>query len=258
LATSQVNHSSDVIPGFLRCSLFAVLAILLGCGVVAEEPRPALANDGVTDRKASDSNTQRPTLVIGRTDPKRAGEPFPLEVSARDLKGGGFVVISGLASGTGLSVGDRLGDNSWWVAAANLEHVTIEPPSRFVGAMDIIVELRLADTGISDRKNLHLEWLPVASLDADELKALLKRGNDLIISGDIAAAQLVLRRAADAGSAQAAMTLAATYDPVQIAKLGAHGFSPDVVLARQWYEKAKQFGSIEATRRLEMMAVKRD
>src|SRR6266480_395931 len=93
-------------------------------------------------------------------------------------------------------------------------------------------------------------------LDPNEIAASLRRGDDLIASGDLAAARLVLRRAANAGDAQAAMTLAGTYDPVILEKLGVHGFVPDVAMARVWYEKAKKFGSTEAPQRLELLASK--
>ena len=78
----------------------------------------------------------------------------------------------------------------------------------------------------------------------------------MIASGDLAAARLVLRRAADAGDARAAMTLAETYDPAILEKLGVHGVVPDLAMARGWYEKAKQFGATEATQRLELLASK--
>ena len=94
-------------------------------------------------------------------------------------------------------------------------------------------------------------------LDPNEIASSIKRADELIASGDLAAARLVLRRAANAGDARAAMTLAGTYDPAILAKLGVHGFVPDVAMARAWYEKAKKFGSAEAPRRLELLASKR-
>lgn len=94
-------------------------------------------------------------------------------------------------------------------------------------------------------------------LDPNEIASSLRRADDLIASGDLAAARLVLRRAANAGDARAAMTLAGTYDPVILEKLGVHGFVPDIAMARVWYEKAKKFGSAEAPRRLELLASKR-
>jgi hypothetical protein len=97
----------------------------------------------------------------------------------------------------------------------------------------------------------------IQHLDPNEIASSLRRADDLIASGDLAAARLVLRRAANAGDARAAMTLAGTYDPVILEKLGVHGFVPDVAMARVWYEKAKKFGSAEAPRRLELLASKR-
>jgi hypothetical protein len=97
----------------------------------------------------------------------------------------------------------------------------------------------------------------IQQLDPSEIASSLKRADDLIASGDLAAARLVLRRAANAGDARAAMTLGGTYDPVILEKLGVHGFVPDVAMARVWYEKAKKFGSAEAPQRLELLASKR-
>jgi TPR repeat protein len=93
-------------------------------------------------------------------------------------------------------------------------------------------------------------------LDPNEIASVLTRGAALMASGDLAAARLVLRRAADAGDARAAMTLAETYDPAILEKLGVHGVVPDLARARGWYEKAKQFGATEATQRLELLASK--
>jgi len=93
-------------------------------------------------------------------------------------------------------------------------------------------------------------------LDPNEIASFLKRADALIASGDIAAARLVLRRAAEAGDGRAAMTLAGTYDPAVLEKLGVHGVVPDLAMARSWYEKARQFGVPEATSQLELLASK--
>lgn len=93
-------------------------------------------------------------------------------------------------------------------------------------------------------------------LDPGEIASLLKRADALIASGDLAAARLVLRRAAEAGDAHAAMVLAGTYDPTVLDKLGVHGVVPDLAMARSWYEKARQFGASEATPQLELLASK--
>jgi hypothetical protein len=95
---------------------------------------------------------------------------------------------------------------------------------------------------------------PTPELSPDDLAALLKRGQQLAASGDMAAARLTLRPAAEAHNAQAALALGATYDPAVLRSLGIFGVTPDVAMARSWYEKARAYGSAEAPRRLELLA----
>ena len=91
-------------------------------------------------------------------------------------------------------------------------------------------------------------------LDQEEIAILLKRGKDLIANGDLAAARLVLQRAANANDAEAALALGATYDPYVLRALKVYGFKADPDMARVWYEKARELGSAAAPRRLEMLA----
>ena len=94
---------------------------------------------------------------------------------------------------------------------------------------------------------------PARRLDADEVAALLKRANSLIAIGDIAAARLLLERAADAQEAGAALLLAQTYDPAVLGTPDARSITPDPAAARAWYQKAAQLGSNDARRRLAQM-----
>ena len=98
---------------------------------------------------------------------------------------------------------------------------------------------------------------PVPEFGTEELASLLKRGQQLAASGDMAAARLTLRPAAEAHNAQAALALGATYDPVVLRTLGIMGVTPDVAMARSWYQKAKEYGSAEAPRRLDLLAKSR-
>jgi hypothetical protein len=88
------------------------------------------------------------------------------------------------------------------------------------------------------------------SLASDEIAMLLKRGKDAFSTGDLAAARLLLRRAAEAGSAEAALALGATFDPLIIRRLGAIGAAPDAAQARQWYQRAVALGSPTASQPL--------
>jgi hypothetical protein len=87
-------------------------------------------------------------------------------------------------------------------------------------------------------------------LDSDEIATLVKRGQDFIANGDLAAARLLLRRAAEAGSAEAALTLGTTYDPVMLQRIGAIGATADLAQARQWYQRAAELGSTAASQQL--------
>jgi TPR repeat protein len=93
-----------------------------------------------------------------------------------------------------------------------------------------------------------------SALNPDAIAAFLKRGQELVASGDIAAARVLLLRAAEARDPKAALALAATFDPIILQRIGAYGVVPEVPSARHWYEKAKEFGSEEASQRLEMLA----
>jgi hypothetical protein len=97
---------------------------------------------------------------------------------------------------------------------------------------------------------------PALDPDSPEVAALVKRGQELAAAGDVAAARLTLRRAAEARNAQAALALGATYDPGVLEKLGIFGVSPDVAKARSWYERAREYGSAEAPRRLDLLATR--
>ena len=87
-------------------------------------------------------------------------------------------------------------------------------------------------------------------LDPKEIENLIYRGDAALQSGDIAAARLLLRRAAEADDVTASIALAATYDPGVLTQLGARGAEPDVGTARAWYQKAADLGSSDAKRRL--------
>jgi len=90
-------------------------------------------------------------------------------------------------------------------------------------------------------------------LAADELAALLKRAKGLIAIGDFAPARLLLKRAADAQEASAALLLAQTYDPAVLGKQDMRSITPDPAKAREWYLKAAQYGSVDAQQRLSQM-----
>ena len=97
---------------------------------------------------------------------------------------------------------------------------------------------------------------PAASMTSDEINSLLRRGRALVAAGDIASARLILTRLAEAGSTDACLALASTYDATVLAEMHVVGVHPDSAKARAWYLKAAEQGSTEARRRLQQSSVR--
>jgi hypothetical protein len=226
-------------------------------------------------------------LVVSMpTSPFPSDEVAPLGVAIYGMGPRGDVVIGGYAPGSTFSAGQALGADLWVLSSSQIDGAVLTPPSGFAGAMDLLFELRLADGRVVDRKRARLEWSappPVVSatvapaappalgasaagpqapsaadtssrtLSAEEIAALLKRGNEMVSHGDLVGARLFFERAAQAGESRAALALASTYDPLVLEHLGERGLAPDIALARFWYEKAKQLGSKEAPERLQVL-----
>jgi hypothetical protein len=89
--------------------------------------------------------------------------------------------------------------------------------------------------------------------DRDEIAALLVRARTYLSAGDVAAARLVLRRAAERDDAQAALALGGTYDPAALRRLGIINFHADPAQAREWYRRAAELGSPDASLRLDQL-----
>jgi TPR repeat protein len=96
----------------------------------------------------------------------------------------------------------------------------------------------------------------VRALQPDEIRLLVEQGEKFAGAGDIVTARMLFERAAKAGDAAAALALAATYDPVVLARVGVLGMDTDVEKARLWYQKAESLGSTQAAARLNALATR--
>jgi hypothetical protein len=213
---------------------------------------------------ARHTEVSTPHLVVtGILGELHRDAPTTLGVGVDGAANSAQVVIGGVMVGSVFSVGRSIGPTAWSLPAWQIETATLTPPRGFVGAMDVAITLMQANGSLMDRKVVHLQWVPEASrpaealvsrrLDPGEQNALVARGNALVATGDLAGARLLYRRAAEAGNARAALTLAETYDPVVLENLGESGLAPNVTMARAWYKKANELGSTEALARLERL-----
>jgi hypothetical protein len=196
----------------------------------------------------------------------------------------GAILLNGSAAGMTVSAGSDIGADAWQVPVTDavVSNTWILPPKDFIGVVDLLAELQVADTAIAHRWLIHRKWaaaVPAVAIstsaveaqrlavaprgqpmppqyqpDREQVAILIKRGKGFIANRDPASARVVLQRAAESKDAEAALMLAATYDPVVLRELKVYGLAADVSMARTWYEKAKEFGSEEASRRLETLA----
>ncbi len=81
---------------------------------------------------------------------------------------------------------------------------------------------------------------PRSSLSAEQVAALIRRGDEQVSEGGIAAARLFYERAAAAGDGRAMRALAHTYDPQELRRLGVVGLSADPERAQFWRRRADE------------------
>jgi hypothetical protein len=136
-------------------------------------------------------------------------------------------------------------------AVSAASSATADPPAPTRD--EIAGALRAALQSQTEIRSPPADALPARRIDTDELAALLKRARSLIATGDITAARLLLERAAGAEVPGAALLLAQTYDPAVLGTPDTRSITPDSAAARSWYQKAAQFGSLEAQQRLKQM-----
>jgi hypothetical protein len=229
--------------------------------LVRPAPAPAPAPTPAVTKPVAPPPVQAalPRLVVEGADAGNSDEiGIGVKISGRIE--GVMAIVSGLVAGTKLSHGQPWTDSEWLVPASQLADTKLRPPANFSGTMQYTVALKMPDAKIADRQTLRLQWsapkreAETRKLDPDEIATMLKRGEELFENGDISSARLLLQRAAEGGSEQAAMALAASFDPGVMRNLGVRGVEADVEKARYWYEKARLYGSKEEPKRLESLA----
>ena len=95
-----------------------------------------------------------------------------------------------------------------------------------------------------------------SSLSADEMAALLARGDMLLSVGDVASARLFYELAADAGGGLAAIRLGETFDPLFLDRVRLSGVRGDPAVAASWYRRARDLGATGAAVLLKALEAK--
>ena len=92
------------------------------------------------------------------------------------------------------------------------------------------------------------------SADREEAERLLGTGDRHFAQGNVAIAREYYVRAAELGSAAAAMRMAETHDPSELAGRNVRGVKPDLAQAKRWYERALELKASEAESRLRRLS----
>ena len=234
VATKLQVQSATEVPPLIHDSLPQESAEPSGTANAATEV-PPLIHDSLPQESAEPSGTANAATEV----PPLIHDSLPQE--SAELSG---------AAKAATRVPDSLPQqNTEPSFAANVQPATGVPPrvhdSR---AQDDIPPLPAAETSHQAPKpQLQQSVGSSQVLDADEIAALVKRGKDFVNDGDLISARLLLRRAAEAGSADAALALGETFDPVVFQRLHVIGIEPDAARAQKWYQRAAELGSAAAS-----------
>ena len=254
-----------------RCTARILLALLVA--LISFAPR-ALAQDQAKPAVSVAAVIQAQTAAMTSL-PIRIG---PAQLIPRQA----FVRIRGLPRTVALSEGYSIAAGAWAVPLSALPRLRIEVPTGTEGTSEITILLVSVDGAVLHEAKSTLlivageqaaapsqpvapapkastlrvqpdagppvalnQTSQLAAEDRDRALKMMQRGNELIASKDFSAAQHFYKRAADIGLPEAALALARTYDPGELARVGAVGLRPDPEMARNWYEKARVLGSTE-------------
>jgi hypothetical protein len=201
--------------------------------------------------------TVAPKTDIALTTPWRIqakeGEDvaFDLAVDSADaLPTRSVIAIRAIPEGATFSQGRPYGATEWSLRPDEIGDLRLQLPKAKSGVVDLHIELMAADGTILASGSTRLDIAPdprsaliLRSDESDRIADLMAHGQKMIDVGYFAGARAYFRRAAEAGSADAALALGDTYDPAFIEKLGAQGIRADVSQARTWYERARELGS---------------
>lgn len=167
------------------------------------------------------------------------------------------IAIRDMPEGAAFSQGRPYGSTEWNLLPDEIGDLRLHLPEAQPGEADLRIELVAADGKIitSAVTRLAIVQDPRAALivRADEsgrVEDLVMHGDKMIEVGYLAGARAYYRRAAEAGSGDAALATGATFDPEFIDAIGAHGIKASPTEARAWYERASKLGVTEIEAKL--------
>jgi hypothetical protein len=166
MAPPPVSHRSrSMMPSLGRFSLVLLVASTVALSVALvtlPDTRPTILKGENGPLLASVSNTpQPPARLIGVEGRQNfSNEAISLGVSLYGASGSELALLSGLVSGTRLTVGGPVGDSGWRLPARDLMSALAYAPKDFIGVMNAAIDLRLPNDRLLDSRVMRLEWVP--------------------------------------------------------------------------------------------------
>ena len=131
----------------------------------------------------------------------------------------------------------------------------LPPPVNDKSDVRIIPVSALPDQGFNKPAELPNAVPPPLESLNPEARALLKKAETALKSGDIIAARQFFLRAHDLKEPEGAFGVGRTYDPAVFAELNVRGLPPDASKAAEWYGKAAATGHIASIAALEKLGL---
>ncbi len=256
----------------------ALILVLLWQGVIAVPGSGNVAKTAdrvpvVASQQAAVAPAPAPAPVV-KAEPEialtapsqiaaKSGEDIPFTIaidSSEALPARSIVAVRGMPEGAILSQGRPYGVSEWNLTPSEIGDLKLSLPPTASGVNTMHVELVAADgtvlAGTTTRLDIAADpkaALVLRSHERDRVADLIAHGHKMIEVGYLAGARAYFKRAAEAGSGDAALLLGATFDPDFIDKIGAHGIKADPQEARGWYRRAEQLGVKDAETKLKAL-----
>jgi hypothetical protein len=220
--------------------------------VEPSQPSLAVAPKGENEAAPEPQTEVKPQIALnadGTIEAKPGEEvPFNIAIDSVDmLPARSIIAIRAIPEGATFSQGRSYGSSEWSLTPDEIGDLRIHLPKGTTAGTDMRIELVGADgtTLASATTRLDIAQDPRAALilrsdESDRIEDLIKHGQKMVEVGYLAGARAYFKRAAEAGSGQAALLLGACYDPAFVEKIGAQGIKPEPQEARSWYERAVQ------------------
>jgi hypothetical protein len=244
------HRSSGVAAGFAVASSVAALAALVFVVGFPASQGPAgddgSSNSAWTWLKSSLNSAppRKPTPVVRATSDSTQAL-LSLGDRAKPPAVGTPATIAAPGSALGVSVS---------TATVPSIPVAAPPPPSPPQQQPVVASLPPPETSPEPQTRPEPTAQPVREINRDEVSRFVRRGEEMLATGDLQAARLLLLRAAEAHDARAALSLARTYDPIALKQISVADLHSDLEQARKWYQKAQEWGAPEAKRQLEALA----